>query len=301
MNPVIYRLLNPFHSIFALNVRALVRLKYLKSVGQPINLSAPKMLHEKIFWMELYTDTSMWSKLTDKYEVRDFVTQRVGGQYLNELYGVYDSVDTINYETLPKAFILKTTNGCTSYMIVEDKEHLNRLDVKKAFSFWLKFHYGDLTAQPHYEPIQPRIIAEKLLRPQNDGNDMLTDFKFYCFNGVPLYCNVFTQRQTNSHRYKRMIYDMNWNKHPELYDSKIDAAYLIDNFSEPICFDEMKMIAAKLSKGFPFVRVDLYDIDGKPVFGEMTFTPGIDTHYTLEFQRKLGDMIDLSLCEPKKD
>lgn len=94
----------------------------------------------------------------------------------------------------------------------------------------MNFHYGDLTAQPHYEPIQPRIIAEKLLRPQNESNDMLTDFKFYCFNGSPLYCNVFTQRQTNSHRYKRMIYDMNWTKHPELYDSKLDAMDLIDEF-----------------------------------------------------------------------
>lgn len=131
MNPIIYRLLNPFHRIFARNVKTLVRLKYLKSVGLPINLCTPKMLHEKIFWMELHTDTSLWSKLTDKYEVREFVEQRVGKQYLNELYGIYDSVDSINYEALPKAFILKTTNGCTSYMIIEDKEHLSQYDVKK--------------------------------------------------------------------------------------------------------------------------------------------------------------------------
>ena len=134
-----------------------------------------------------------------------------------------------------------------------------------------------------------------------DSSIPLNDYKFNWFNGKPVCCHAFTNRQLYTHNVSEMIYDMGWNAHPEYYDQSNAGLHLSDGKqNKPACFDEMKQMGAKLSEGFPFVRVDLDDIDGRPVFAEMTFTPGLDTYYTLEFQRRLGDMIDLSLCRPKK-
>jgi len=210
-------------------------------------------------------------------------------------------IQEIDYSRLPQSFVLKTNNGCASHIIVRDKATANLAEINRKMRYFLNLHFGELTGQPHYTGIKPLIIAEKLMVQDGDSSLPLNDYKFNCFNGVPVCCHAFTDRQLYTHNVSEMIYDMDWNAHPEYYDQSNAGLHLsTDAQKMPACFDEMKRIAAKLSQGFPFVRVDLYDIDGRPVFGEMTFTPGLDTYYTLDFQRRLGDIIDLTLCKPKK-
>ena len=301
MKEIVYKLLNPFHSILGHNQELIMKLRYKKKMGRKLDLDHPTLFHDKILWMEFRTDTSLWTELADKYLVRRFVEARVGKEALNELYGVYDSVGAIDYSRLPQSFVLKTNNGCASHIIVRDKATANLAEIDRKMQYFLNLHFGELTGQPHYTGIKPLIIAEKLMVQDGDSSIPLNDYKFNCFNGKPVCCHAFTNRQLYTHNVSEMIYDMDWNAHPEYYDQSNAGLHLSDGKqNKPACFDEMKQMAAKLSEGFPFVRVDLYDIDGRPVFGEMTFTPGLDTYYTLEFQRRLGDMIDLSLCRPKK-
>lgn len=292
MNDKIYRLLNTCSPLLVHHKKALFSLRYYRNFHRKLQLKKPVLFHDKIFWLACNTDTSMWSKLADKYEVREYVASCYGDKILNKLLGVYDNPESIDYDALPQQFILKTTNGSATYIIVKDKACFDKEEAHKKLKYWLKFKYGDITGQPHYSKIPPRIIAESLLVQDNDPNKALIDYKFYCFNGQPYYCLTYSDRVLNTHIAHRMIYDMQWQAHPEFFDKKVKEA----NSSRLDCprnFEQMIEIAGVLSKGFPFVRVDLYNIEDKPMFGEFTFTPELSTHFTYEFQKELGDKIIL--------
>ena len=267
----------------------ILSLRYYKAFHRRINLKNPTLFYEKIFWLSLHTDTTMWSKLADKYEVREWVEKTYSKDILSKLLGVWDSPEEIDYEHLPKSFVLKTNNGCASNILVRDKDKLDIEKTNKQLRKWLKFPYGELTGQKHYTRIKPRIIAEEFLYQKGRENASLTDYKFFCFDGEVRYCNLLTDRVFNTHTFRKNMYDMQWQAHSEVF---IDHSRL-NNEPKPVCFDEMVKIASTLSKGFPFVRVDLYEINEKPIFGEMTFMPGLDMNFTMEFQKQLGDMVKI--------
>lgn len=267
----------------------ILSLKYYKAFHRWINLKDPKLFWDKIFWMSLYSDTTKWTVLADKYNVQEYVRSRYSETILNQIYGIYKKPEEINYDALPDSFVLKTTNGCTTNIIVKNKNVINKNVINRKFNYWLKYPYGELSGQLHYSKIQPRILAEKLLIQDGDENKALIDYKFYCFNGSPLFCNVLSNRVFNTHRIDRMMYDLDWNPHPEYFQPGLS----LGEIPRPNSFEEMLKITAKLSEGFPFVRIDLYEIDEKPIFGEFTFTPGTDMAFTLEFQKILGDLIHL--------
>jgi hypothetical protein len=285
----IYAIAVPFAAIIKRFPKVVLSLRYKHALGRKINLTNPVLFWDKIMWMSLYTDTSLWSKLADKYEVREFVKQKYNDTILNEIFNVYDSVKEINYDELPDRFVLKTTNSCTTNIIVKDKKKLDIESANKQLNTWLKYPYGELTGQLHYSKIKPRIIAENYLEQNDDPDKPLSDYKFYCFNGMPLFCNVLTDRIFNTHICKRNMYDLSWKSHPELFKKGL----AISDIAAPKSLETMVDIAAKLSKGFPFVRVDLYEINNKPIFGEMTFMPGTDMGFTDEFQLELGNLIKL--------
>ena len=291
MNNFLYKLLTPFANLCARNQKLMLSLRYWKENKRILNLSKPKLFAEKIFWLACNTDTSMWSFLADKYAVRDFVASKCGESLLSELYGVWDNPDDINYQKLPNKFVIKANNGCGSVIIVRDKDHLNIESTNKQLKYWLKLPFGDISGQLHYSHIKPKIIAEELLIQDGNPNKMLIDYKIHCFNGKPLFVSVFSDRIMYKHQVNEMLYDMDWVAHPEWYDeskSDLHESKLID---KPLCWEEMKTIAQRLSEGFKYVRVDLYVIDGKPKFGELTFTPGLDTFYSKKFEERLGDLI----------
>lgn len=287
MNPI-YKLLRPLAPIIGKFPKQVLAFRLRKDLGKKINKEQPTSLYDKIYWLAFNTDTTKWSQLADKYGVREFIIKTLGDEYLPKLYGVYKSIDEVDFKALPKSFVIKTNNGCASNFLVKDKETVDLDKIKKELKFWLKFPYGELTGQKHYTIIPPRIIAEEYLHQEKDPNATLIDYKFFCFNGEPFFCETISERVFGTHIHNKMIYDLDWNPHPEYFKPGCP----VKEISKPQTFDEMIKIAKTLSNGFKFVRVDLYEVNGKIKFGELTFTP--TTHsFTEEFQNQLGNLINL--------
>lgn len=288
-----YYILNPLHGILHRFSRQWIALRYFKAYHRPMETRNPRLYHDKVFWLMNNTPQERQARLADKYAVRQYVAARAGESLLAKLYGVYESADKIDFDALPRSFVLKTNNGCTTNIIVRDKAQLDRRHAVKKLSRWMGIHFGDLTGERHYSLIKPLIIAEELLVQDGDPDKPLIDYKLECFDGKPAFCTVFSDRVEGTHTKKCIIYDMDWKPVPD------SCAYSLSHIipgpvtPPPPCWDEMKRIAARLAEGFEYVRVDFYVIDGRPMFGEMSFTPGMDTDYTLGFQRRLGDMIRL--------
>jgi hypothetical protein len=275
----------PKYKVFL--ARLILQIRYFKRTHQFLNLKNPQTFFEKIIWMSLYTDTTLWSKLADKYEVRDYIKKHTNYDILNELYQVYNHVEDININDLPSQFVIKTTNGCATNILVKDSKNISETIIKKQLKKWLHFPYDLFTGQLFYGNIKPRIIAEKYLFEKKNPNKPLTDYKFYCFNGEPKICNVLSNRAFNTHQIDRMICDTNW----QILENVIEEGS-INYIEKPKSFEIMLEICRDLSKGLPFVRIDLYEIDERPIFGEMTFTPGF-VRYSQSFLQELGKMIQI--------
>lgn len=250
----------------------------------------PRSFYDKVFWMSMNADTSLWTELADKIAVRDYVESRLGRELLPELYGTYRTAQDVDFDELPSSFVIKTNNGCASNYIVRSKDSANLEDIRAGLSKWLKFPYGDLTGQLHYSRIKPRILAEELLYQADAPDKTLTDYKFYCFNGSARYCYVVMDRvfdQKHSHR--RMMYDMQWAELPDVFIEGVSLGHI----EKPSALGAMIETAETLSRGIPFVRVDLYEVDGAVKFSEMTFMPGMDPGFIEAFQEAMGSMIAL--------
>ena len=274
-----------------------VKRCYKKVFGHAPNLTHPKDLIEKIYWLELNTDTSMWTKCTDKYQVRDYITSKGFAQYLPKLYAKWDNVNDISFNNLPNEFILKTNNGCGTCYIVKDKDNEDITYIRKLLKTWLNLNdQGYSNAQLHYLGIKPCIIAEELLPntgvQKSISPNSIIDYKVWCFNGVPECILVVYNRTANS--YFLDLYDVNWNR---LEDKLNIAGNKSIGFNKneipPIpCLKSMLKIASALSSDFKEVRVDFYVVNGEPVIGELTFSSGYG-YFTSEYYRYLGDKIDI--------
>lgn len=287
MNRIIEATAPVLAPIFAKNQDLVLSFRFRKALGRK-RQEPPKSFYDKIFWMSANTDTSLWTKLADKIEVRKFVTERCSEGILPKLYAIYKSAEDIDFGKLPDAFAIKTNNGCASNYLVRSKADADLESIRAGLARWLRFPYGQLTGQLHYAKIPPRILAEELLFQEGDPKATLVDYKFYCFGGRPRYCYVVSNRRFDAkHTHNRMMYDMSWNPLPEAFIPGKEFGIT----HEPEAFDEMKRIAAVLSMGIPFVRVDLYEVNGNVRFSEMTFMPGLDPGFTEVFQLKLGNLI----------
>lgn len=240
--------------------------------------------------MSLNADTSLWTELADKIMVRDYVEARCGGDLLPRLYKTYVTADEIDFDDLPDRFVIKTNNGCSSNYIVRSKGNVDIEGIRAGLDKWIHMPYGELTGQMHYAGIKPMILAEELMYNEGDPEGVLVDYKFFCFDGDVRYCYVAMDRVFGQvHSYKRMMYDMGWNAMPEVFIKGVE----LGSCEMPSAFDDMRVVAGRLSKGIPFVRVDLYEVNGVVKFGEMTFTPGLACGFTDEFQNSMGDLICL--------
>ncbi len=268
--------------------------------GRFVPWEAPRTLNEKIMWLSVFGDTSLWQKCTDKYEVRSYLEEKGLGKYLNTIYGIWDSADEIPYSKLPNSFVVKCTHDCGSAHVVRNKEM--DLDVQKlnqALKKHLEVRFGYETCEPHYINIKPRVIAEALLEQgETSFSKTMIDYKFFCINGKALYCLVCYDRPLEGEEGKTMkeIYDVRpWRPNHKV----MSTDYLIQKFKievpKPENYDEMVRVAETISKGFPVVRVDLYNLQGTIIFGEMTFTGagGRMTCFSNEAQMELGAMINL--------
>ncbi len=274
------------------------RLKYWYKLHRWPDFEHPKDLNEKINWLKFYGDTSLWPMLADKFAVREYVRARGLEDCLIPLIGKWDSVEDIDWETLPQQFVMKCNNGSGDVVVCREKEKLDKEETLKYFRKQLDKKYGILTGETHYALIKPCIIAEELLEDssQPDGNHSLIDYKIWCFNGKPAYIVCYSNRH-DKYYCEIGIYDTEWNCHPEFlrYSSHYEKEK--EPVRRPLCLQQMLDIASHLSKGSPQVRVDLYEVSGKVYFGEMTLTSsgGYMSHFAQSFLNKLGELTVLPI------
>lgn len=243
---------------------------YKRAMGKDLDWDNPKDLNEKINWMKFNTDLSEWTRLSDKYRVREYLKERGREDLLVKLYGVWENANDIDFDALPENFVLKSNHGCGTVILVKDKNTINKPVVRQQMNDWLKRSYGILTAEPHYLNIKPLLIAEELLENDNQNSKSLVDYKLFCVEGE-VYCIMVCADRAIGKGMKAMFYDTDWNPKPEM----LAGAHVNDNvcIPKPSCLDELLKAARDLSKGHHFVRVDFYISKGKVYFGEMTFTP----------------------------
>lgn len=257
---------------------------YKESIGRPCNFSNPKDINEKILWLSFFTDTFLWTTLADKYAVREYVKDHGEEDILVPLLGKWDNAEDIYFDSLPDKFVLKPNNGSYDCCIITDKSKVDLEAIRKKMNHSLKHRFGYEGAEVHYTRMKPCIIAERLLET-NDGNG-LVDYKIWCFNGKPYCIFVCANRDPITHHAIFQYYDLNWQKKKE----NIAISYRNDStYSSPPNLSKLLQIASKLSAGLPQCRVDLYNVDGKVYFGEMTLTSnyGMMPYFT---QQTLDDM-----------
>lgn len=247
--------------------RRLLKIRYRYYTNEKLNLENPKKFNEKITWLKLHFHIPILTQLADKFLVREYVSKKIGNQYLNELYKVYYDVDAINFEELPNSFVLKGVHGSSLNIIVKHKSTLDIKAAKLTMRKWMKHcQYKKVGYEWAYKNIEPKIIAEKYL--EEAGKDVLYDYKFFCFNGEPKFLQIDIERGIKD---LRCFYDLDWNLLPFsiVNKSRIDC-----DVQKPSNFEEMKALAKTLADDLPFVRVDFYSVNNKTIFGEMTFYPG---------------------------
>lgn len=262
------------------------KLLHYRVTGEILELDNPKLFNDKLQWLKLYYQNDLIVQCSDKYEVYNYLKEEGYEELLNELFLVVDDFDDIDFQKLPNKFALKCTHGCEYNICTKDKDALDLKEVKNKISKWKKENFSLKSLEFHYAKIKPRIIVEKFI--ENSLGELPLDYKIYCFNGEPKLVLVCSERE----KHLRLdFFDLNWNRlhigHPE-----DQSKY---NIVKPPCFDKMVEYARKLSTPFPFVRIDFYDNDGTPIFGEFTFTPAANmaNYYNKEGLKVLGDMLKL--------
>ena len=239
---------------------------FKKSNLYEMDFANPETYCQKVYWIRLYGATPLKTKLADKYLCREYIADKIGEQYNIPLLGVWDDFNEIDFEQLPKQFVLKTNHGCGFNLIIKDKDKINKKKIKRKINRWMQMNYAMLFCEMQYYNIPRKIIAERYLE-QLDGG--LNDYKFHCFNGEPLFCELIGERDWEKGSGKQSIYDCKWNLLEFTFGDYEPFEDLID---KPKCLEEMVDIARKLSCGIDYVRVDLYEVEDRVYVGELTFT-----------------------------
>ena len=265
----------------------MVMIQYRIKFGFWPNFNKPKRFSEKMQLYKIHYRNPKMTKCVDKYAVRTYVKEKGYENILTHLYGIYNNLNDIDFDSFPENIVIKSTTGGggLNVIIVKNKSELNIEEIKKSIYSWNLHRKGSVSSGrewAYYDMVDTRIIIEELLEDPI-SNDLL-DFKFFCFNGKPFCIQVDSSRQSNHHQ---NYYDVDWNS-LGVYCSYPQG----DIIEKPINFDKMLTIAADLSKDFPFVRVDLYNIQGIIYFGEMTFYPtsGYGKFHPDSFDYLLGDL-----------
>ena len=269
-----------------------IKLFYFSISGKWLNLKNPKGFNEKQNWLKLHDRHDEYSELVDKFAVRKHIDEALGEGHMFPLLAKWESAHDIDLSSLPNAFVLKCNHDSGSTKIIRDKSKLSEHDVlelKKYYQRWLKENSFYAGREYPYKGIKKRyVLAEALMVDDAHPEKSVEDYKFFCFDGVPKVMFIATDRSTDC---RFDFFDMDFNH--------LDIENLHPHADKPIpkpeMFEEMKEIAAKLSQGMKFVRIDLYQINGVVYFGEYTFYHGgaFAPFKPDEWERRLGDWISI--------
>ena len=252
-----------------------------------LNLKTPQTFNEKIQWLKLYDRNPEYTKMVDKYEVRKYIAETIGEEYLIPLLGVWDKFDDIDFAKLPEQFVLKCTHDSGGLVVCKDKSQFDINEARKKINKCLKRNYFWQSREWPYKNVKPRIIAEQYM--VDESGTELKDYKLFCFDGQPKALFIATDRQIDDTKFD--FYDMEFN-HLPFTNGHPNA---IKDIKRPQGLDDMAELARKLSSGMRQVRIDFYDINGKVYFGEITFShwSGMVPFEPEEWDYKWGKMIKL--------
>ena len=265
-----------------------IRIAYRARIGKKLDMNHPQTFNEKIQWLKLYCRKSEYTKMVDKQGAKEIVEEILGEEYIIPTLGVWDKSDDINFDQLPNQFVLKCTHDSGGLVICSDKNKLDILKAKRKLNSCLKHNFYWGQREWAYKDVKPRIIAEKYM--VDESGTELKDYKFFCFNGEVKMFKIDFDRYIEHHA---NYYDRNCKllpfgeaSFPPLSDRKLTI---------PVNIKEMILIAEKLSQGIKFIRIDLYNINGKIYFGEYTFFPasGFGKWIPEEYDKVIGAWISL--------
>ncbi len=297
------------HQIWAVLFPSWYAKYYYKLVThKKLNLKNPQDYNEKVQWLKIYSDTSQWTVLADKYRVRQYIEKCGLSDILVELYGVWSKAEDIDFTILPDNFVLKSNNGCGTNILIYDKKEMDFDYTRRLLKEWLRKRIGLVDFQPHMWNIDRRIIAEELLQDtyNKELSTSIIDYKIFCFHGEPEIISVLYNRKNivvgspvngkGSIDKLEKVYDLKWNSRSDVLSHPFPGHESFE-IPKPKCLNEMLSIARILSKPFPQVRVDLYEVNSKVYFGELTFTSGGLLDFTPQYLQEMGDKINLSLAK----
>ena len=242
--------------------KAYVWLDFIRNLHRIPDLRNPSTFNEKLQWLKLYNHDPSYPKMADKLAMRGFVEKKAGAGHSVPVLGVWDCFDEIDFSSLPDTFVLKCNNDSGHYVICRDKRTMDMKAARKTITEGLKTNYYYQNREWVYKDIVPKVFAEQYL--QQDSDDCLWDYKFFCFNGEP---KIMYMEKEASESKTEAFFDMEQNYLDlEMDDPRPDVPPQL-----PECFDLMRSLAEKLSEGIPFLRVDFFFINGQIYVGELTF------------------------------
>ncbi|WP_026567973.1 ATP-grasp fold amidoligase family protein [Bacillus sp. UNC41MFS5] len=227
----------------------------------------PKTFNEKLQWLKIHDRHPKYNKMVDKYEAKQYVASQIGSEYIIPTYGVWDSFEQIDFDQLPNQFVLKCTHDCGGLVICRDKSTFDIEKAREKINKCLKRNYFYHTREWVYKDVKPRIIAEKYMK--DASSVVLKDYKFYCFNGKPEFVQL-SEGMENQRTASMAFLTLEWEREPFVRNDFFPIEKIP---AKPIHFELMKSFAEQLSQGHTFLRVDLYEINGKVYFSELTFFP----------------------------
>lgn len=264
-----------------------IDLIYYQQFGKLMNWENPQTYNEKINWEKINIKDSRKIKLADKYLVREFVKEKIGIDYLTCLYGVWDSVEDIDFDKLPNRFVLKTNNGSGRNIIVPDKSIMHKDEIVAQLEKWCKENFAYCSFEMQYKDIDPKIICEEYLEGVAEN---LYDYDVYCFHGEPKY--IWCINGSHRENCKAAFYDLGWNKQPFSYGYPYDE----EMAPKPEFLNKMIELSRMLAKDFEHARIDWYQFPASKnglLFSEITFSTwgGLNHFRPAEYDLILGEMI----------
>ena len=266
--------------------RAYIQIYYFSHFKHFANLKHPTTYNEKLNWLKLHDRNPLYTKIVDKYEVKEYIAEKIGEEYIIPTLGVWDHFDDIDFDKLPDQFVLKCTHDSEGLVICKDKSKLDLKAAKEKIKAALKLNFYYIGREWPYKNVKPRIIAEQYMEDHVDGE--LRDYKFFCFDGEPKAMFVASDRAINATKFD--YFDLEYN-HLDIKQHYPNAGKV----RKPVTFEKMIELSKVLSKGMPHVRVDFYEVDGKLYFGELTFYhfSGFMPFQPAKWDKTFGDWIKL--------
>ena len=284
-----FGILNYLGLLKFLDDESYIKKEYYYKMGKILDLDNPQSFNEKLQWLKIHDRKEIYTFMVDKAAVKDYIGEMLGREYLIPTIGIWDNADDIDFSILPQQFVLKCTHNSGGVIICRNKSSFNIEDAKKSLNKSIKRNYYYEHREWVYKDVPHRIIAEKYM--SNPDEKSLMDYKFYCFNGKPLF--LYVSVGLENHKNARIsFFDMEWSV---TAFGRSDYKPLKDIPPKPKNFNEMVSIAKRLSQNIPFVRVDLYEIRGKIYFSELTFCPcaGMMFFEPPEADLEIGKMLEL--------